>query len=34
MAFYPVPPPIFFPEVATRDDEDWLVKLVADRYRR
>jgi hypothetical protein len=33
MAFHTVPPPIFFPEAATGGDEDWLVKLLADRYR-
>lgn len=33
MACYSVPSPIFFPDTAAQGDEDWLVKLLAGRYR-
>jgi len=35
MSFYPVQPPIFrFPEPGARDDEDWLLQLLAPRRGR
>jgi len=35
MSFYPVQPPIFgFPEQGARDDEDWLLQLLAPRRGR
>lgn len=33
MTFYSSPLPLFFPGSATRDDEDWLVKLLASGCR-
>lgn len=33
MTFHSSPPPLFFPDPATRGDEDWLIRLLAPGYR-